>query len=164
MDYEKVKGLNCDTCDIASCTTSVMRTPVSKFDAEAKKTNMNKLEWDKERGMYFIKRNEDRTCQFFDHNEQKCSLPLARRFNSCLVYPVRVYQSDTVKLILNRKCPSALSLFDMVARRNPTTCAYISNAARIFMLDGDYRRHVLSKTKNFDTLLLIGDLSYWGSL
>jgi Fe-S-cluster containining protein len=161
MDCQRVKGLNCATCDIASCTTSVMRTPVSKLDAEVKKADMSKLEWDKEHGMYFIKRNEDKSCQFFDPLTERCSLPLERRFNSCLVYPVRVYQQATIKVILNRTCPSALSLFDMVARREPSSCKYISTASKIFTWDADYRRHVLKKTKGFDTLLLLGDLSYW---
>ncbi len=161
MDCQKVKGLNCATCDIASCTTSVMRTPVSKLDAEAKKADMSKLEWDIDHGIYFIKRNEDKTCQFFEQNSQRCSLPIERRFNSCLVYPVRVYQSDAIRLILNMNCPSALSLFDMVARRETSSCNYIKNAAKIFNWDTVYKMHVLKKTADFKTLLLIGDLSYW---
>lgn len=163
MDCQKVKGLNCGICDIASCTTSVMRTPVSKMDADAKEADLSKLEWDDNAGMYFIKRNEDKTCQFFDQFTERCSLSLAERFNSCLVYPVRVYRASCqrIELILNAKCPSALSLFDMVSRREKSSCLYVKTAAKIFDWDTDYRNHVLDKTKEFTQILLVGSLSYW---
>jgi hypothetical protein len=157
MDYSKVKGLVCNVCDIASCTTSVMRTPVSRHDAFIKEADMDRLEWDEEKKMYFIIRNEDKTCSFFDPIDQKCSLPLERRFNSCLVYPIRVYESPygNIYLIVNKQCPSALGIFDMYARREPSTVAYVETARQIYEDDEAYYRHVLDKTKGFSELLIL---------
>lgn len=157
MDFQKVKGLSCDKCDIASCNTSVMRTPVSNYDAALKRADMRKLEWDSKTNMFYITRNEDKTCSFFDHTEQRCSLPLERRFNSCLVYPVRVYKSTAgfIYLIVNKQCPSALGIFDMYARREPSTVAYVKTAAKIYKEDIDYYNHVLNKTKDFSELLTL---------
>lgn len=164
MAYQNVKGLNCGDCEISSCTTSNMRTPVSKADAKEKKADMSKLIWDDDVGMYFIKRNEDHTCSFYDHFEERCSLPLERRFNSCLVYPVRVHrgQYDVAdQIILNANCPSAMSLFDLYARRDESVVNYIRGAVKIFSWDKDYRDHVLKKTKDFKRVLRLGTVTHF---
>lgn len=162
MDYRKVKGLSCNYCDISSCEHSVMHTPVSKFDAEQKKVDLENLEWNEEDGMYYIKKDLLGKCVYFDTQIKECNLPIEQRFNSCLLFPVRVYSSnDKVKLILNINCPSSITLFDLVARREPSVCRFVKNAAKIFNEDVDYRNHVINKTKEFDKVLLIGNLDDW---
>jgi len=138
-----------------------MRTPVSALDAKLKKADIDCLEYDIETGMYFIKRNPDKACIFFDILTERCSLPLEKRFNSCLVYPVRLYidkKDYEVYVILNKTCPSALSLFDMYSRREPSAVNYIKTATKIIMADAEYRNHVLEKTKDFTEILRIGTL------
>ncbi len=164
MDCSIVKGLNCKDCRISSCTTSNMRTPVSKADAKEKEADMSKLIWDDDVGMYFIKRNDDHTCSFYDRNERKCSLPIENRFNSCLVYPVRVYRDryDGIeKVILNVTCPSATNLFDLYARRDQSVVNYIKGAVQIFLWDHDYRNHVIEKTKDFKKVLRLGSITHF---
>ena len=161
MDCRLVKGLNCGSCDIASCTTSVMRTPVSALDAELKDADMEGLDYDTEAGMYFIKRIDGQTCYFYNRITERCGLPIERRFNSCLIYPCRIYVGKDCtdpQIILNVKCPSALSLFDMYSRREPSTVRYIKTATKILMEDDDYRNHVIEKTKNFTHVLRVGSV------
>ncbi len=164
MDYQKVKGLNCNLCTISSCTTAAMRTPVSKVDATVKDADLSRLEYDEEKRMFYIKKGSDNVCSFYDKVSEKCELPLHKRFNSCLIFPVRIYLKGGVDyLILNKNCPSATSLFDMVARREPSAVNYVISAAKIFSLDKDYRAHVYKNTENFTDILLLGVFSVWSN-
>ena len=162
MDWKNVKGLSCNYCNISSCENSIMYTPVSKFDVVQKKAQLDNLEWSNEDKIYYIKKDNYGKCIYFDSYIKECILPIERRFNSCLLFPVRVYYSNyKIKLILNINCPSSLTLFDYVARREPSVCRFVKNAAKIFSEDKEYSLHVLNKTKDFDKVLLIGNLSDW---
>lgn len=166
LESSQVKGLHCQDCDIASCTTSEMRTPVSKKDAGVKQADMSKLEWDKKLKMYFIKRNPDKSCTFFDHFTERCSLPAERRFNSCLVFPMRVYRFEgerTYDLIVSLKCPSALTLWECIKEQDRSAVNYAILSAKIFAGDKDYADHVAEKTKDFKEVITIGELDFWSN-
>jgi Fe-S-cluster containining protein len=163
-DYQNVKGLNCHLCKISSCKSSVgfYRTPVSKLDAEVKKMNFDNLEWENKTGFYWVKRNPDTSCSFFDRDKNRCQLNSNKRPNACLVYPVRIYMGKydiAEQVILTKKCPYALSLFDFYARREPSVVNYIKGAVKLFEWDHDFRLYVIEQTKDFSDLLRIGPMS-----
>lgn len=164
LDFQKVRGLDCHTCNISSCQSSrgFFRTPISALDVELKGLDPQFLEWDYDVGLYRIPRRVDGTCIYYGHSLSKCVLSVEERPNPCLVYPVRVYKPSNDKatqVILHMKCPSSLALFDLYARREPSVVNYIKNAVHIFAWDHDFREFVLKQTKDFDKLLKIGPIT-----